>query len=84
MDDDLARTVGAAIRFRRSLADLTQDQLAERLGVDRAVVSRIESGARAVRLDGELVRLCAALNCTLRQLLTDATPAQRAALGVQP
>lgn len=75
--------VARAIRMRRGAADLSQQELADALGVDRAVVSRIESGERAIRLSDELVAVCGALGCTLRQLLMDATPEQRRVLGVR-
>lgn len=41
---DQRRAIGARIRDRRLWADLTQERLAERVGVDRRTIQRIEAG----------------------------------------
>ncbi|GAB6901944.1 helix-turn-helix domain-containing protein [Kineosporia succinea] len=83
MADDLRSAVASAVRARRTLAGLTQGQLAGAMGVDQAVISRIEAAVRPIPLGDELVRLCEQLGCTLRQLLEDANPEQRRALGIR-
>jgi len=54
---DFARMLGERVRHARLEADLSQDELARRLGInDRQTVSTIEGGKRAVSAE-ELVRL---------------------------
>lgn len=43
---DLARHFGAAIRRHRTLVRLSQEELADRAGLDRTYVSGIERGRR--------------------------------------
>ncbi len=58
---EFARMIGERVSHARALADLSQSQLAERLGFkDRQTVSAIEGGKRAVTAD-ELVTLAAVL-----------------------
>lgn len=67
MESDLPLLVGERIARRRSGLALTLDDIAERSGVSRAMVSRIERGevhASAVVLD----RLCAGLGLSLSAL----------------
>lgn len=63
--------VGAAIRDRRCRLGLHQETLADRGGIDRAVVSRIERGERPCRVT-ELVALPGALDIAAVTLLTAA------------
>lgn len=46
MSEDVRHMVGANIRRLRIAAKLTQAELAERMGVDRAYVSGLELGQR--------------------------------------
>jgi transcriptional regulator with XRE-family HTH domain len=46
MSDDVRRLVGQNVRRLRIAAGLSQAQLAERMGVDRAYVSGLELGQR--------------------------------------
>jgi transcriptional regulator with XRE-family HTH domain len=46
MSDDVRQTVGLNVRRLRIAAGLTQAELAERMGVDRAYVSGLELGQR--------------------------------------
>jgi transcriptional regulator with XRE-family HTH domain len=46
MSDDVRRIVGRNVRRLRGAAGLSQAKLAERMGVDRAYVSGLESGER--------------------------------------
>lgn len=46
-----ARDFGRAVRQARLAAGLTQEQLAEQVGVDRSYLARMESGLSVVLLD---------------------------------
>jgi len=46
MSDDVRRMVGRNLKRLRIAADLSQAELAERMGVDRAYVSGLELGQR--------------------------------------
>jgi DNA-binding XRE family transcriptional regulator len=48
---DSPRTLGAAIRKRRSSLGITQDDLALSIGVNRKVIGQLEGGKQTVRLD---------------------------------
>ncbi|MCE0732471.1 helix-turn-helix transcriptional regulator [Halomonas sp. G15] len=54
----------------REQSGLTQAQLAERIGCDQSVISRIESGQRAVTLQ-RLKHIAHALDIPLTHLLAD-------------
>ncbi len=45
------KDLGGAVRQARLAAGLTQHQLAERVGVDRSYLARMESGLTVVLLD---------------------------------
>ena len=57
---------GAWLRAARRSADLSQRQLAERAGVSRTVVERIESGETDSPRLGTVLRLLSAAGCPLR------------------
>jgi transcriptional regulator with XRE-family HTH domain len=74
MDDeatiDLDRRLGARIKALRQTRDLTLDQLAQRSGVSRAMISRVERGESsptAALLD----RICTGLGIVLSALFRD-------------
>ncbi|HDR9284308.1 TPA: helix-turn-helix transcriptional regulator [Burkholderia vietnamiensis] len=69
-DRELARQVGACLAARRKALRLTQDQLAERLGIEKESVSRIETGFVSPSL-GRLSTLAEALDLSLLDLLRD-------------
>lgn len=48
MGDVTAPELGARIREARTRADMTQDELARHVGLDRTAINRIESGTRKV------------------------------------
>lgn len=79
--DELSELVGRRVSGRRALLALTLDELADRSGVSRAMISRIERGevqASAVVLD----RLCGGLGMTLSALFArsgEASPLARRA-----
>jgi transcriptional regulator with XRE-family HTH domain len=69
-DLDLDQRLGARIRALRLAADLTLDRLAERSGVSRAMISRVERGESsptAALLD----RICAGLGILLSALFRE-------------
>ncbi|MGW0821855.1 helix-turn-helix domain-containing protein [Streptomyces sp. NPDC002845] len=65
-DQLLARRIafGARLRAARRAAGLTQEQLVERAGIDRAAYSEIERGQRDARLS-TLLRLESVLGARL-------------------
>jgi len=56
--------------FRRAKAEISQEELAQRSGVSRAWISRIESGTADVGLD-VLDRLAIAFDVSVSDLLTE-------------
>lgn len=52
--------------------NLSQEQLADRLGVSRQAVSKWESGQSYPDMD-KMIQMCGILNCTLEELLDDGT-----------
>lgn len=78
--------VGARLREARLAAALTQVELADRVGLDRSAVAKVEAGDR--RMDAlELRRFSGALDLPLAHLLTRppaAMVSRRAALAEQP
>jgi len=68
---DLTRYFGIAIRNRRNVLGLSQEELAERSGLDRTYVSGVERGTRNPTLR-VLQRLAHGLNSELDVLLKNA------------
>ncbi|MBO8185884.1 helix-turn-helix transcriptional regulator [Streptomyces spirodelae] len=64
------RRVGIRIRDARLWANLTQESLAERVGLDRKTIYRIELGTIGARLDW-LVDLADALGMPLADIVRD-------------
>lgn len=60
---------GARVQERRKAAGLTQEELAERLNVDKQHISRIERGINAASID-LLVDLSGVLNVSTGYLLS--------------
>lgn len=71
--DTAEQKLGQRIRKFREYAGLTQSQLAQELGVDATVVSKIESGSRRVSTR-ELTRLAEVLGVSVLALLDDESP----------
>ncbi|GHS90467.1 hypothetical protein AGMMS49957_16540 [Synergistales bacterium] len=64
----MAQSIGANIRAKRRSLGLNQIDLAERLGLTQANVSRIEAGAKGP--SGEmLINIARELGCDVRELL---------------
>jgi ribosome-binding protein aMBF1 (putative translation factor) len=71
----LARWLAVEIAHYRAEHDLSQRQLAERLGVHQSDVARMESGEHTPTLE-RLVRICRGLNL---ELMIDIRPEERPA-----
>jgi transcriptional regulator with XRE-family HTH domain len=63
--------IGRAIRSQRSELKLSQEALADKAGLDRSHMGRIERGQRNLSLLN-LLRICSALQIRLSQLLESA------------
>lgn len=70
----LGKRLGQRIAERRKAIEWTQDQLAERLGVDAETVSRFERGATLPSLV-TLDRLARVLNTSTADLMSEASAA---------
>lgn len=75
--DPTSQTVqlGRKIRTRRKQLGMTQEQLAEMLGVGHQAMSRIEQGHMAPKMD-RLPALAQALQCTVSELFRTADDSQ--------
>ncbi|WP_080700525.1 helix-turn-helix domain-containing protein [Bordetella hinzii] len=69
-ETELAIRVGKAIAQRRAEANLTQEQVAEKLGIGTEAVSRMERGT-VMPTVARLVRLAEILSCGADDLLMD-------------
>jgi transcriptional regulator with XRE-family HTH domain len=67
----LMKAVGKGIAARRSIAGLSQERVAEALGISREAVSRMETGVAVPSLI-RLAELADVFGCGLTELLTDA------------
>lgn len=65
---DARRTLGTHIQSQRLHKNLTQEQLAERAGIDRSTVQRIEAGLNDPKY-GHLLRIAGALSVPLADLV---------------
>ena len=68
MEKPLASTLGAVARTARMRAGLTQEDVAERIGMASEVYGRMERGQMLPRVEN-LRRLCVVLNVAPHQLL---------------
>jgi transcriptional regulator with XRE-family HTH domain len=75
------RAFGNAIRARRQELGLSQEQLADRAGIERKSVSRVETGAYSPSVD-RLWNICDALGVLPRALLEDDDSPQASARTV--
>ncbi len=62
--------MGRRIRLYRHQKKLTQEQLAEQVGVSASFMGHIERGSRVASIE-TLMKLCAVLNVTPNELLSD-------------
>lgn len=58
------------IRKLRREKDITQEELAKAVGVERSTVAKWETGRSKPKADG-LLKLSVALNCTVDELLKE-------------
>ena len=66
--DDLAKIIGARIRYYRKDKKWSQEKLAERAGCHAAYVGQVERGEKNMTLDS-LMKFATALEVSLPQLL---------------
>ena len=64
----MKKSIGEKIRGYRQRTGLSQNELAKRVGVTRAVVTAWESGKACPKLD-KLCPLANALKCTIAELV---------------
>ncbi|KAB2976063.1 helix-turn-helix transcriptional regulator [Streptomyces sp. SS1-1] len=62
------REIGDHIRAARTAAKLSQEQLAERVDLDRKTINRIEQGTHSTGVD-HLIRIAHALDVPLADLV---------------
>lgn len=67
------RAIGARIRAARIHANLTQEALALRIGIDRPSIVEIEQGQRNATID-TLIRIADAIGVPLADLVRDGRP----------
>lgn len=68
----VARTIGKAIARRRTMAGLTQEEVAERLGLGQEAVSRMERGVASLTV-ARLATLAEIYRCNVAQLVTESS-----------
>jgi transcriptional regulator with XRE-family HTH domain len=76
MSEDVRRMVGRNVKRLRSAAGLSQAELAERMGVDRAYVSGLELGQRNPTIL-TLWHVAEALGAKLRSFFDDERTSER-------
>lgn len=81
---ELAKSVGKAIARRREKAGYTQEEVAEKLGLGRGAIARVEQGI-AIPTIVRLVELADLFRCRIDELLVEASTRQddQAALVAQ-
>ncbi len=68
MDNYILEEIGKRISERRKLMRLTQEQLAEQMDVSIQMISNLERGVKAIRIDN-LIRLSQTLNISTDYIL---------------
>ena len=69
MDNYILEEIGKRISERRKLMQTTQEQLAEQMDVSIQMISNLERGVKAIRIDN-LIRLSQTLNISTDYILT--------------
>ena len=69
MDNYILAEIGKRISERRKLMRLTQEQLAEQMDISIQMISNLERGVKAIRIDN-LIRLSQTLNISTDYILT--------------
>ena len=70
LPDDSQACIRSALRRRRRILGLTQDDAASLLGMSRVTYHRIETGVRRIRFV-EIAAICEAFNCHVGELVQD-------------
>lgn len=68
-DIELLKEMGERIYSRRKSMRLTQEELAEKMGVSTQMISNLELGKKAIRPEN-LVKICAVLDISADYILT--------------
>jgi len=68
-DTEFLKDMGRRIMLRRKSLRMTQEELAEKLGVSTQMISNLELGKKAIRPEN-LVRVCEVLNLSADFVLT--------------
>ena len=68
-DNEFLKTMGQRIMVRRKSLRMTQEELAEKLGVSTQMISNLELGKKAIRPDN-LAKVCEALELSADFVLT--------------
>ena len=68
-DYEFLRDMGQRIMVRRKALRMTQEELAEKLGVSTQMISNLELGKKAIR-PGNLAKVCEALELSADFVLT--------------
>ena len=67
-DEKFLKEMGERISLRRKALKMTQENLAEKMGVSIQMISNLELGKKAIRPDN-LARLCSVLNISVDYIL---------------
>lgn len=68
-DKELLESIGKRINERRKYLSLTQEQIAESMGVSVQMISNLELGKKAIRPEN-LVKICSVLGISSDYILT--------------
>ncbi len=68
-DNEFLKTMGQRIMVRRKAQRMTQEELAEKLGVSTQMISNLELGKKAIRPEN-LAKVCAVLDLSADFILT--------------
>lgn len=71
-ETDILKGMGERIYNCRKLLKLTQEELAEKMGVSTQMISNLELGKKAIRPEN-LIKLCQVLNVSADYILTGAS-----------
>jgi transcriptional regulator with XRE-family HTH domain len=64
----LRTVIGRNVLSRRTLAGMSQSELADKAGITRSYVSKIENGHKTIDKRSTLINLAAALECSIAEL----------------
>ena len=70
-DNELLKEMGQRIMIRRKSLRMTQEELAEKLGVSTQMISNLELGKKAIRPDN-LAKVCSVLELSADFILSGA------------